>query len=135
MKIEMDNDAIRFQKELNQLDQFVVDFTSILKELNIPYVIISGYVSILFGRNRASEDIDIFIKNLDYTKFMTFWEKVNEEFECIITSNLDNAFNNYLLKGLAIRFARNDEIIPNTVPPEKASFCLLLTALFNKLCY
>jgi len=74
MKIEFKNDQITFDKQLNKLDKFVIEFISILNEFDIKYVIISGYVSILFGRNRASEDIDIFVEKLNFTKFKLFWE-------------------------------------------------------------
>lgn len=36
------------------------------------YVLISGYVSILFGRNRSSEDIDMIVEKLDYEKFKEY---------------------------------------------------------------
>ena len=59
--MDYSNETIRFNKELGNLDEFVVDFTSILMKEGIDYVLMSGYVAILFGRNRESEDIDIFI--------------------------------------------------------------------------
>lgn len=63
MKLKFLKNKIEFKKELNDLDKFVVDFTSILNKLGINYVIVSGYVAILFGRNRTSEDVDIIMKN------------------------------------------------------------------------
>ena len=59
MKLKFSKKKIEFRKELNDLDKFVIDFTSILNKLKIKYVIVSGYVAILFGRSRSSEDIDI----------------------------------------------------------------------------
>ena len=53
------SDKIEFEKELNNLDKFTIAFTQILNESKINYALVSGYVSILFGRNRASEDIDL----------------------------------------------------------------------------
>ena len=50
---------IILDKEVNELDRFVVRFIRVLEKYS-DYVIISGYVSILFGRSRATEDIDIF---------------------------------------------------------------------------
>ncbi len=54
---------IMFNKIVNNLDKFVIDFCSILNELEIRYVIVSGYVSILFGRSRSSEYMNL-IENL-----------------------------------------------------------------------
>jgi hypothetical protein len=45
-------------KVLSELDIFVLDFLNILKTYT-DYVIVSGYVTILFGRARGTEDIDI----------------------------------------------------------------------------
>jgi len=112
MDIEF-NDKIRFKKEFNSLDNFVLDFISILDELKIRYVLISGYVSILFGRSRSSEDIDIIIERLDLQKFKELWNKLSESFECINAGNAEQAYNEYLLTHHAIRFAKIKKFIPN----------------------
>src|SRR3989344_171412 len=62
---------ITLNRELNKLDELTLIFTQILKKYT-GYVIISGYVSILLGRARATEDIDVFIKKLDKKKFFEF---------------------------------------------------------------
>jgi hypothetical protein len=56
MEIEFKDDQIIFDRELSLLDSFVLSFTEHLQTNNIKYVIISGYVAILFGRSRMSED-------------------------------------------------------------------------------
>ena len=38
------------------------------------YVIIAGYGSIFFGRARATEDIDLFIKRIPYAKFKKMYD-------------------------------------------------------------
>lgn len=112
MDIEF-TDKIRFTKELNSLDEFVIEFISVLDKLKIKYVLISGYVSILFGRNRSSEDIDILVEKLDYESFENMWRELDESFECITTSNPKDAFEKYLSTKHAIRFSFKDEFIPN----------------------
>jgi len=99
-------------KKLSKLDKLVFDFIKLI-EKDIKYVIISGYVAILFGRNRSSEDIDIFIEKIIFKKFKTIWEKISKYFECINTSDVKNAYDNYLSKGLALRFAKKNTFIPN----------------------
>src|SRR3989338_8800683 len=59
---------IRLDKEINELDKFVLRFVRIL-EKRTGYVIVSGYISILFGRTRTTEDVDIFIEELNKEKF------------------------------------------------------------------
>ncbi|MBI2141461.1 hypothetical protein HYU16_03480, partial [Candidatus Woesearchaeota archaeon] len=52
----VDDKTIKLDKVLNELDKFVLKFIKIL-EKHADYVIVSGYVSILFGRSRSTEDI------------------------------------------------------------------------------
>lgn len=113
MKLEYSSKKISFKKELNELDKFTIEFCSILDELKIKYVLISGYVSILFGRNRASEDVDLFMEKIDFSKFKQLWEKLSNSFECITTSNIEDSYNTYISKGIAIRFAKKEQYIPN----------------------
>lgn len=114
MEIEVSNNEIRFERELNELDKLTIDFTDVLNSLDVSYVVVSGYVSILFGRSRASEDIDILIEKIDHERFLELWgllEKRN--FECINTTNANDAFASYLSVKHAIRFARKEEFEPN----------------------
>ena len=113
MDIKYSKDEISFEKELNDLDRFTIKFTSLLDEINVRYVLISGYVSILFGRSRSSEDIDIIIEKMDFTRFMELWEKINESFTCIITKDPKEAYDEYINDHHAIRFAIKDSFIPN----------------------
>ena len=113
MEIKYHKDKIEFEKELNSLDKFVIDFCSILNKLNIKYVIIAGYVAILFGRNRNSEDVDIFIDDIDLNKFKTLWMRLLEEFECVNTNDVHDAFENYLQEVNQIRFSRKNHPVPN----------------------
>jgi len=57
-------------KELNELDKEVIHF---VKALSCDYVIVSGYISILFGRPRTTEDIDILADIKDYKSFSKIW--------------------------------------------------------------
>ncbi len=102
-----------FNKELDDLDKFVLKFVEILNSLNIKYAIVSGYVAILFGRSRLSEDIDIIVEKLDFERFKNLWDLAMNDFWCIITSKPENAYQNYLLSDTAIRFALKNSVIPN----------------------
>ena len=55
--------VIHLTKVLNVVDEFVVDFLALLKSEKITYVIMSGYVILLFGRPRITEDVDMFIQD------------------------------------------------------------------------
>ena len=96
------------KKIINELDKFVINFVKLLNS----YVIVSGYVSIITGRSRATEDIDLLIPPMKFEEFKSLWSRIGKYgFECINTSNVEEAFA--MLKEHAIRFARKGKAIPN----------------------
>ncbi len=104
--------TIKLDKVVNEIDRFVLKFVKILKK-HVDYVIVSGYVAILFGRARATEDIDVFIEELTKEKLIAFYEDLkNKGYWCLNTEDI-NEMHSYLADGLAIRFALNGETIPN----------------------
>lgn len=111
MDFDYNINHIRLKKELNYLDELIISFKKYLKDEN--YSIISGYIAILFGRSRSSEDIDLLVKPMTKEDFLEFWKRINEEFECINTNDPQDAFENYLQKDIAIRFYKSNIIIPN----------------------
>ncbi|MHA1971694.1 MAG: hypothetical protein ACTSW1_01805 [Candidatus Hodarchaeales archaeon] len=111
MELSYEKGRIAIKKELNYLDELVISFTNLLE--GIDYVLISGYIAILFGRNRASEDIDILIQNIEKEEFFDLWERITQQFECINTSNPRDALNEYLQNNSALRFFKDDNFIPN----------------------
>ena len=62
-------------KVLSTLDKFVLDFIKILQKY-MKYVVISGYIPILFGRTRGTEDVDIFIEKIDKKTFVNFYKEL-----------------------------------------------------------
>jgi len=110
VKIE---NILKIDKQLNSLDRFVIDFSEILNKLNIKYVFVSGYVSIIFGRNRSSEDIDLIIEKIDLQKFSALWNELVKKFECIITEDKKGAYEEYLLNNHSIRFSEKGKFVPN----------------------
>lgn len=113
MEIKYSEEEIEFEKNLNDLDKFTINFCSVLNKLKIKYVVVSGYVSILFGRNRSSEDIDLIIEKISLKKFRELWEKLNKNFECIISENCEDAYKNYFNRGYSLRFSEKGKFVPN----------------------
>ena len=107
----IDAKTIEMNKTLSELDLFVLQFLRIL-EKHTPYVIISGYVSILLGRTRATEDIDIFIPKISQDQFNKLYVDLQKNYWCLNTENIDEMYD-YLKEGLAIRFAKPNTSIPN----------------------
>ena len=104
---------IELTKELNSIDRLAADFTEILNELGIKYAVVAGCVAILFGRNRASEDVDIILEKTNFKLFTELWNKLSKNFECIITHDTKEAYDMYLMENTPIRFSRKGEFIPN----------------------
>ena len=103
---------LRLNKSLNDLDRFVLKFINIL-EKHTPYVIISGYVSILLGRSRGTEDVDLFIKKINKESFIKLYQDLKKKgFWCLNAEDVNEVYS-YLEDGLAIRFANKGEAIPN----------------------
>lgn len=98
---EIINNELRIKKKLTSLDIFVINTTDILSKYT-KYVIISGYVSIFFGRARGTEDVDLFIEDLSENKFKELYnEFITNDYEF----NIDNAeelYNEYLKDDLSV---------------------------------
>jgi len=100
-------------RELKDMDRLVLKFARILNDMSLHYAFISGYVSILFGRSRLSEDIDIIVEKMEFAEFKKLWDALRGDFWCIITDSVEDAYYDYLLSNTAIRFALRDSVIPN----------------------
>ncbi len=99
-------------KVLSKLDSFVIDFVNILNKFT-DYVVVSGYVSILFGRSRGTEDIDILIKKIDMETFIKFnRELIGKQYWFLNAENPGELFG-MLQDGLAVRIAVKETVIPN----------------------
>ena len=108
----LDSKTIKLDTVVNELDRFVFDFIKIL-EKHAEYVIVSGYVAILFGRSRATEDIDVFIKEMSNEQFaLLYGELKRNGYWCINGESVDGLYE-YLAEGLALRFALSNELQPN----------------------
>lgn len=104
---EIKNQEITLNKDVTELDKFVLDTIGIIEEYTT-YAIIGGYVSIFFGRSRATEDIDMFIEEISYTKFEQLYKELtNKEYELTI-SNPTSLYEDYLQEGLSIRIWKKD---------------------------
>jgi len=108
----IDKKTIKIDREISDLDNFTLDFIKIL-EKNTDYVIVSGYVAILLGRARASEDVDVIIPKIDFPKFQSLYTELKKNnFYCLNAEEVSTVYD-YLKDNLAVRFAKNDTIIPN----------------------
>ncbi len=111
MKI-IDSQTIQLDRELSDLDLFVLDFTAILQKYTT-YALISGYVALLFGRSRTTEDVDLFIPALTRPQFHNLYEDIkNHGFSSVVVDSEEELFS-MLTDHLAVRFGRANLPIPN----------------------
>jgi len=108
----IDKTTIKIDRELSELDHFALDFIDILKK-HTKYVIVSGYVAILLGRARASEDIDVIIPKIDFLIFQSLYKDIKKNGYYCINAEKDLDIFEYLKDNLAVRFARKNTMIPN----------------------
>ncbi len=113
MDVEIKGKSIFLKnKVLSKLDIFVIDFINILKKYT-DYVVVSGYVSILFGRSRGTEDIDILTKKIDMETFIKLnRELIGKQYWFLNAENPGELYG-MLQEGLGVRIATKDTVIPN----------------------
>lgn len=108
----IDERTIRLDRIPSELDRFVLDFIKILGK-HTDYVIVSGYVAILFGRTRTTEDVDIIMPEMQEERFSAFFRESIKHGLWFINSSLESDLFGLLKSGSAIRAAEDGMIAPN----------------------
>ena len=99
----INKNTIKLDKEINELDKFVFNFAKILRKYT-DYVILGGYVPILLGRTKTTDEIDIFVKHLSKEKIDKFYHDIGKNYWSLNAEN--SAFaHKLLMKNLAIRIS------------------------------
>ncbi len=99
-------------RRLSELDLFVCRVLDILT-LYTPYVIVSGYVAILFGRTRSTEDVDILIPVCDVSSFLLLHDRFIEHGYEFLNAEDGRGLHSMLTSGSGIRLCEKDKFIPN----------------------
>ena len=103
--------VIKLEREQSELDKLLLKFVSILQKY-VNYVVVSGYVSILFGRARSTEDIDVIIDDVEKSKVESlFSDLIKKRFWCI-NATKSEAYET-LKSRISLRFAKKKQVIPN----------------------
>jgi len=104
---------------LNPEDEIALRFSRILEKLGIEYVVVAGYIAILFGRGCRTEDIDFIVMPLTEDMFVDLCREVSEEgFRLMqgdvrLESSVRSVYRDYLANGYSVRFMYGDVIFPN----------------------
>ena len=110
--MEYDGDTLVIDRTPSELDEVVFGFTEVLDEVDVEYVIVSGYVAILTGRSRATEDIDIVTERLSEERTTALAERLREAGYWDATMPLDELFET-LSDDVRQRVAEEGTMIPN----------------------
>ena len=97
----MGETTLKINKHLTKLDLFVVRSLRIVEKY-AKYVLISGYVSIFFGRTRATEDVGIFIEEIPFEKFKNFFEDAMSKGYEFTEGDSKKLYYEYLQDNLSI---------------------------------
>jgi hypothetical protein len=114
--VEVKPRLIRVSLRPDAVDALALDFCAALARSRVRYVIVSGYVAILLGRNRLSEDIDIFTQQMSLDRFRALHLALTRRFECITPGTPRQLFADYLEAGdesTSIRYANPGTFAPN----------------------
>ncbi len=107
-----DEEIVINGKVVTRLDRFVLDFVSAIED-RAEYVVVSGYLAILLGRPRGTEDVDMIFEYLERGEFQSLHDHVKGQgFEFINPEDVDGLYE-MLTDGFAIRAAREGSVIPN----------------------
>lgn len=107
-KFKIIDNELKLDKKITKLDEFAFDVIEIIQKYT-RYVIISGYVSIFFGRARATEDIDMFIEEMPYEQFLKMYREFTDKgFEFTI-EDPSNLYKDYLMDNLPINVWRKEK--------------------------
>ncbi|MBW2983392.1 hypothetical protein KY327_03755 [Candidatus Woesearchaeota archaeon] len=110
--MELEGDTITIDKHLNHLDKFVIGFLKVF-EKHSSYVLVSGYVSILLGRSRISEDIDLLCPTLNKESFLTLHDDLLKAgFYCLNADDTDELYDTLNTRH-SIRYAKEHNPLPN----------------------
>ncbi|PSQ12657.1 hypothetical protein BRC99_05025 [Halobacteriales archaeon QS_7_69_60] len=60
--MEFTDGGVVIDKPPSDLDRLMLEVGDVLDAVGIEYAVVSGYVAVLFGRSRATEDIDVIIE-------------------------------------------------------------------------
>ena len=110
--MEFTDEGVVIDKPPSDLDRLILEVGDILDDVGIGYSVVSGYVAVLFGRSRATEDIDVITERFD--------EETADE----LTKRLRNAgywgsamplddLHETLSDDLPVRIAEDGHRVPN----------------------
>ncbi|MFC7209884.1 hypothetical protein ACFQL3_05225 [Natronoarchaeum sp. GCM10025321] len=110
--IEIVDGELVIDRPPNELDELAIAFTEILDDLNIEHVYVAGYLAILTGRSRSTEDIDVLLEPIDEAESERLAERLKREGMWGPAMPLDD-LHMMLSDGDNIWVAPDEQVIPH----------------------
>lgn len=110
--MEIRDDEISIDKPPSRLDELILDVVDVLESVGIEYAVVSGYVAVLLGRSRATEDIDVIVERFDEETADELAAELRAAGYWGSAMPLDD-LHATLSDGLALRVAEDGHRVPN----------------------
>lgn len=110
--MEFEEGAVSIEKEPSKLDELVLDVTDVLNDLGVRYAVVSGYVAVLLGRSRATEDIDVITEPFSEATAKQLAGRLRDAGYWGSAMPLDS-IHEMLSEGSIIRVAEDGHRVPN----------------------
>lgn len=110
--IEFQEGELVVDRAPNTLDELAIRVSTILQELEIEHAFVAGYVAILTGRSRATEDIDAILEPIDVETTNRLVEQLEASGLWGPAMPLSEMYET-LENGANIWIAQTDETVPH----------------------
>ncbi len=120
ISIDMGRRTIYLNKGgLSPEDIVAISFAEVLDRVGARYVIVAGYIAILFGRARGSDDVDFIVDRVSEDRFVALCSEAREKGFTLMRGDISSEtamrriYRNYLTQSLGVRFMYRELITPN----------------------
>ena len=110
--VELTDRGLVVDREPNRLDELAAGFSEILSRLDIDHVFVAGYVAILAGRSRSTEDVDVFIERCSAERIADLVAELEREGYWGPAMPLSDTYGN-LANGTNVWVAPDGEMTPH----------------------
>ncbi|OYR85668.1 hypothetical protein DJ71_07410 [Halorubrum sp. E3] len=110
--VDLTDRGLVVDREPNRLDELALESSRVLSRLDIDHVFVAGYVAILAGRSRSTEDVDVFIERCSSERIDDLVAELEREGYWGPAMPLSNTYEN-LASGTNIWVAPDGEMTPH----------------------
>lgn len=110
--IEFRDGVLVVDRDPNALDELAIEFSAMLSALEIEHVYVAGYLAILTGRPRATDDIDVIVEPLSKRDVETLVDELRNASYWGPAMPLEDMYGN-LTEGTNIWVAPDEQMAPH----------------------